>query len=157
MIRRPPRSTLFPYTTLFRSDWSGRPILLPVVLEPSIDAAATQGDDSVGATDSPEHAGSLQARADDGIAARFDHAGADEQSLFTKLRIAHPVGIGGEVFGLFLNLLCQVGCVGMCSGNLAEVRHQRFNIAAILQVLHGNHPEFFRYRVLGVEQGGYFP
>src|SRR4051812_49512392 len=23
MIRRPPRSTLFPYTTLFRSDWGG--------------------------------------------------------------------------------------------------------------------------------------
>src|SRR5258707_4207643 len=32
MIRRPPRSTLFPYTTLFRSvlDWggSGRPVVL---------------------------------------------------------------------------------------------------------------------------------
>src|SRR5260370_23484124 len=25
MIRRPPRSTLFPYTTLFRSAWRGRP------------------------------------------------------------------------------------------------------------------------------------
>src|SRR6202162_6611868 len=25
MIRRPPRSTLFPYTTLFRSGWSGPP------------------------------------------------------------------------------------------------------------------------------------
>src|SRR2546422_5170102 len=25
MIRRPPRSTLFPYTTLFRSRWSMRP------------------------------------------------------------------------------------------------------------------------------------
>src|SRR3712207_6967604 len=24
MIRRPPRSTLFPYTTLFRSHWRGR-------------------------------------------------------------------------------------------------------------------------------------
>src|SRR5438034_7426906 len=24
MIRRPPRSTLFPYTTLFRSHWHGR-------------------------------------------------------------------------------------------------------------------------------------
>src|SRR5256885_10966384 len=24
MIRRPPRSTLFPYTTLFRSRWQGR-------------------------------------------------------------------------------------------------------------------------------------
>src|SRR3712207_8145557 len=28
MIRRPPRSTLFPYTTLFRSDWGrGQPIV----------------------------------------------------------------------------------------------------------------------------------
>src|SRR2546430_13682057 len=26
MIRRPPRSTLFPYTTLFRSIWYGGPI-----------------------------------------------------------------------------------------------------------------------------------
>src|SRR2546427_11114601 len=25
MIRRPPRSTLFPYTTLFRSQWKGEP------------------------------------------------------------------------------------------------------------------------------------
>src|SRR5687767_15263821 len=25
MIRRPPRSTLFPYTTLFRSPWPGSP------------------------------------------------------------------------------------------------------------------------------------
>src|SRR2546429_8777321 len=25
MIRRPPRSTLFPYTTLFRSEWHGSP------------------------------------------------------------------------------------------------------------------------------------
>src|SRR5256885_6861319 len=28
MIRRPPRSTLFPYTTLFRSDSIGDPILV---------------------------------------------------------------------------------------------------------------------------------
>src|SRR3712207_8401698 len=28
MIRRPPRSTLFPYTTLFRSEGDGRPKLL---------------------------------------------------------------------------------------------------------------------------------
>src|SRR5689334_23999171 len=27
MIRRPPRSTLFPYTTLFRSKGAGRPIV----------------------------------------------------------------------------------------------------------------------------------
>src|SRR3712207_8993726 len=35
MIRRPPRSTLFPYTTLFRSRRAPRP-----VLEAAIDAAA---------------------------------------------------------------------------------------------------------------------
>src|SRR5947209_13561211 len=28
MIRRPPRSTLFPYTTLFRSDADNRPLLV---------------------------------------------------------------------------------------------------------------------------------
>src|SRR2546430_7426173 len=27
MIRRPPRSTLFPYTTLFRSNVAGRPVM----------------------------------------------------------------------------------------------------------------------------------
>src|SRR5256885_5028471 len=36
MIRRPPRSTLFPYTTLFRSDLRG-------VLEGAIGAAAAAG------------------------------------------------------------------------------------------------------------------
>src|SRR3712207_8099225 len=30
MIRRPPRSTLFPYTTLFRSDPATTPLLVPV-------------------------------------------------------------------------------------------------------------------------------
>src|SRR3712207_8900082 len=31
MIRRPPRSTLFPYTTLFRSRATGRPVLRALV------------------------------------------------------------------------------------------------------------------------------
>src|ERR1039457_4682856 len=35
MIRRPPRSTLFPYTTLFRSEknreWGGEPSVMPVL------------------------------------------------------------------------------------------------------------------------------
>src|SRR2546422_2448337 len=34
MIRRPPRSTLFPYTTLFRSDFTGMPVLLFRLREP---------------------------------------------------------------------------------------------------------------------------
>src|SRR5258707_10335489 len=41
MIRRPPRSTLFPSTTLFRSPWSRRIVLTGVVLATLAVAAAT--------------------------------------------------------------------------------------------------------------------
>src|SRR2546430_13690654 len=35
MIRRPPRSTLFPYTTLFRSRWANEDRLLPKLSIPT--------------------------------------------------------------------------------------------------------------------------
>src|SRR2546422_5644036 len=40
MIRRPPRSTLFPYTTLFRSLWKARRLLRGIELERRIDLDA---------------------------------------------------------------------------------------------------------------------
>src|SRR2546427_6019816 len=46
MIRRPPRSTLFPYTTLFRSrlvDSAGRPIRLRGVNRSGTEYACAQG------------------------------------------------------------------------------------------------------------------
>src|SRR5438132_3647173 len=126
-------------------------MLLPVIFESSVDAAATQGDNGISAPDSPEHAGSLEARSDDALAASFHHAGANEESLAAELWIAHPVGIGCEVFSLCQNLLSQVGMSGdMCSSDLAEASHQRFNAAVIQQVFHGSHPEFFRRRIMGV-------
>src|SRR2546429_2921780 len=39
MIRRPPRSTLFPYTTLFRSVFLGFGVLLPTLATSFLDAA----------------------------------------------------------------------------------------------------------------------
>src|SRR3989454_8628948 len=48
MIRRPPRSTLFPYTTLFRSLEHRRVRLLGRDAEPGRQAAAERGDDVVG-------------------------------------------------------------------------------------------------------------
>ena len=42
--------------------------------------AAAQGDDGVGAGHGPSHAGQFEALADDGLASRLDHAGADEQA-----------------------------------------------------------------------------
>src|SRR5258708_13446393 len=43
MIRRPPRSTLFPYTTLFRSARSGRLYYSLVALDTAVDAARIFG------------------------------------------------------------------------------------------------------------------
>src|SRR3712207_7142434 len=50
MIRRPPRSTLFPYTTLFRSDRPDRPapLLRPAAVAPLPGAAAGVGGDRGG-------------------------------------------------------------------------------------------------------------
>src|SRR5258707_4726270 len=56
MIRRPPRSTLFPYTTLFRSQARKRltPILIKLLQEDFIDEAAYNR--------SEEHTSELQSR-----------------------------------------------------------------------------------------------
>src|SRR2546428_4598900 len=60
MIRRPPRSTLFPYTTLFRS---GRPW---VVSHPAASSALAAGEAEDIADDarSEEHTSELQSRSD---------------------------------------------------------------------------------------------
>src|SRR3712207_6948758 len=72
MIRRPPRSTLFPYTTLFRSDPVGGAFVAEE-LPPAADAGATTvvlavGDGTGAADDvdpvgrSEEHTSELQSR-----------------------------------------------------------------------------------------------
>src|SRR2546427_6623669 len=43
MIRRPPRSTLFPYTTLFRSCWLGKPAISRRVLIYSLVSERVKG------------------------------------------------------------------------------------------------------------------
>src|SRR2546430_10760145 len=64
MIRRPPRSTLFPYTTLFRSrglralELGGREVVVELVddIVPNLPAAATQHD---GALPKPQAGGAF--------------------------------------------------------------------------------------------------
>src|SRR3712207_7913574 len=71
MIRRPPRSTLFPYTTLFRSDWlleEGQQVLT----DEGLSAAIVEGDDPLSGIElipvdiagvrSEEHTSELQSR-----------------------------------------------------------------------------------------------
>src|SRR3989440_3375231 len=53
-------------------------------LKPS---SAAKGNDGIGTANGPEHAGLFEAAADDGFAARFDHAGTHKQMLATELGI----------------------------------------------------------------------
>src|SRR5256884_2530728 len=67
MIRRPPRSTLFPYTTLFRS------------------------------LDGPVHACPLEPRPNYDFATRLHDAGRSTEALFFELRIPHAPSISPDV------------------------------------------------------------
>src|SRR2546426_7107022 len=65
MIRRPPRSTLFPYTTLFRSDQDGQDRLLEERLvgeaqDSDVDHAAHQHRDEDGDGDRQRHGQPLE-------------------------------------------------------------------------------------------------
>src|SRR2546428_9609945 len=71
MIRRPPRSTLFPYTTLFRSGAATTPFRSPPATPPSTPPSTPLGSPgSGGATSSffsirsEEHTSELQSRSD---------------------------------------------------------------------------------------------
>src|SRR3712207_9373570 len=73
MIRRPPRSTLFPYTTLFRSHLGHRVEQLFRV-SPAWKATQDEGDRAVGVFTEPQAAGQGQVARDS--AARCGECGA---------------------------------------------------------------------------------
>src|SRR2546427_1652595 len=60
MIRRPPRSTLFPYTTLFRSPGLGSVAGAALVRHPLVDKIAFTGSTEVGQEIMREAAGTLK-------------------------------------------------------------------------------------------------
>src|SRR2546430_6579601 len=74
MIRRPPRSTLFPYTTLFRSDVHAQSMPLGQVDPQMAELPVARGEDAV----------SRRQRIDEG---RLPAAGADRKS--TRLNSSH--------------------------------------------------------------------
>ena len=71
--------------------------LCPDLVEAVAGVLAAQGEDAGGAGDVPAHAGQFEALADDGFAAGFDDAGADEHAVVAEVGVAHAVGVGFEV------------------------------------------------------------
>ncbi len=51
----------------------------------------------MGTSDRPVHAGTLEAAADDALAACFNHSGADTQALGPEFGVAHAVAMGAEL------------------------------------------------------------
>jgi hypothetical protein len=68
--------------------------VLPEILKTSIQLAAKKGDNGVGSAQGPMHAGAFEASADGHLAASFDHAGGDAQTLGVELRVAHAEAVG---------------------------------------------------------------
>src|SRR2546430_13266811 len=65
MIRRPPRSTLFPYTTLFRSaiqQPTEKFVLLPLMVKAAADSAVSIATMDVARERSEEHTSELQSQ-----------------------------------------------------------------------------------------------
>src|SRR5258708_28267466 len=58
MIRRPPRSTLFPYTTLFRSTGSSQPVAFQILHAPTLKLATSErarSEEHTSELQSPDH------------------------------------------------------------------------------------------------------
>src|SRR3712207_56425 len=112
MIRRPPRSTLFPYTTLFRSSWCIRTLDAPAEGAPLVPMLATPGElpppgqddawgyefkwDGVWAVAVVEAGGlALWARRGTGITVRYP-----ELSRLPAALAGHDAVVDGEVVAL---------------------------------------------------------
>jgi len=81
---------------------------------------AAQTENCVGSPYRPEHSRSLEAGADHGLAAGFDHTRPNKQMLAAKLRVAHALCIPGKVVRFGAYLLSDFGMIAL--GTPAELK-----------------------------------
>src|ERR1043165_1008720 len=97
MIRRPPRSTLFPYTTLFRSGLTGAKRLVPIVDHSAISESIERGGITAR---SEEHTSELQSRGLISDAVFFFNDTATTEIYTLSLHDALPIWLDrGEAVG----------------------------------------------------------
>src|SRR5690349_21886747 len=97
MIRRPPRSTLFPYTTLFRS--AGLRARCPTEVQ------VVRGDPAAEVVRSEEHTSELQSRRDL-VCRLLLEKKKEEDRVVLRLLAVDAVGVGVEVL-----VVVQLGLV----------------------------------------------
>src|ERR1043166_5675463 len=88
MIRRPPRSTLFPYTTLFRSALTGN---LPALVASAAGGATATVSTTTQGSRSEEHTSELQSRFGISYAALFFNDTATTEIYTLSLHDALPI------------------------------------------------------------------
>src|SRR5579863_8934073 len=126
----------------------------PVVSEPTAEAGTAQGDNGVGAADSPKHPGSFEADGNHRFAPSFDDAGADEETLSAEIRVTHAVGVALEVVGFGSDELGEFFGVGT---KLAQEVHQGLDLAPFEKLEGAGHPAFAPLLVLEKQGGRKFP
>ena len=80
-------------------EWCGA--TFPEILKPSAEFGAAQGDDCVGAGDTPVHAGPLESGSDRYFASGLENAGGGTQTLCLELWVAHATPVANNVGGTF--------------------------------------------------------
>ena len=92
---------------------------IPEIFEASVEAAAPQSDDAVGASERPVHPGALETSSDGDFASGFEDARRSAEALFVELWIAHAVAIARDIKS-------APGSIGAVSG----MRTERMNNGA---------------------------
>src|SRR5450755_2912086 len=116
--------------------------------------AAAEADDGICSVDRPEHTRLFEAGADDSFAPGFDHAGADEQVLASKLGIAHALDVSLKVSSFDSDGFRDGRC-----GNFDPLNEpdQLFDLAVVEFGPVAEHPWLLVRHVARVEKSGQFP
>ncbi len=98
-----------------------------------------QGEDFASSWSGPEHAGLLATSPNDGFAARFNDARADEKALATKRTVAHPFAVMNKVMERFFHGLrvSNGRSTGSLDDFLYSVLEEKFDPTASLFLVLG--------------------
>ena len=103
--------------------------MLPELIEAPASVDAPESQDIFSSALTPEHAGFLAARADDGFTSGFDDTGANKKALLTEGAILHALNIINKVAQRFFDCLGLGWAHALLSGIGNKLFHAIFEQA----------------------------